>query len=97
MAGLFDVSYMVIRLSFQTGCDEVKGSNHVLSKANLDPMLPEETNALFDSTAFAIFNNDTEELTNTSFAIEDNELSGHIIEVPATKTNQSASGICWPR
>lgn len=83
--------------SSATGCDEISGSGHLLSKVNLDHVFPEESSALLDSTAFTIFNNDSEELTNANISQEDNEQSGHIILVPASKTSVNAAGNCWPR
>lgn len=84
-----------IRLSSETGCDEITGSSHLLNKVNLDPVFP-ESNAL-NGTAFTIFNNDIEEISNGSMTQEDMEQPGHIILVPATKASQKAARKCWPR
>lgn len=87
---------MLTRFYSKTGCDEVHESKHLLSKVNLDNGFPEESNAVLDNTSFTSFNSDSE-LTNGSISQEDSEQSGHIILVPATKTNQNSTGNCWPR
>lgn len=77
-------------------CDDVRDSNHLLGKENLDQVFPEESSALLDGTAFTMFNNDSE-FINASIPQDDNEQPGHIIVVPATKPSHNAAGSCWPR
>lgn len=85
-----------ILLSSMTGCDEVRASNHLTGKENLEQVFPEESSTLLDGTAFTVFNNDSE-LINASIPQEDNEQPGHIIVVPVIKPNHNAAGTCWPR
>lgn len=76
-------------LTFEIGCDEVSGSSHLENKENADPLFPEFSSLMRS--------NDLKEISNISITQEDTEEPGHIILVPATKTNQRAAGKCWPR